>query len=140
MRRIASAGVSVQAIPCDLGVQLGVVLEFDPELGIAVPDVRVFGIAFSWLRQPPSETKIFLRFSRRTKWTRADSGHTEVGAVRSSFAQRLRPYCLSLAPTELSLKPDGGQAVRFCQKIGVAQSGRAPRLGRGRQSCHSDQR
>jgi len=34
MRRIASAGASAPAI--DLGVQLGVVLEFDPELGVAV--------------------------------------------------------------------------------------------------------
>ena len=103
-------------------------------------DVWVFGIAFSWLRQPHSETKIFLRFSRRANRKRADSGHTEADAVRSSSVQRLRPDCLGLAPTELSFKPGGGQAVRLGQKIGVAQSGRAPRLGRGRQSCRSDQR
>jgi hypothetical protein len=73
-------------------------------------DVWVFGIAFSWLRQPHSETKIFLRFFSSDKpRTRADSRPTEVGAVRSSSVQRLGPYCLGVAPTELSLKPGGGQ-------------------------------
>jgi len=72
-------------------------------------DVWVFGIAFSWLRQPHSETKIFYDFSRRTNRTRADSRPAEVGAVRSSSVQRLGPYCLGVAPTELSLKPGGGQ-------------------------------
>jgi hypothetical protein len=101
MRRIAWAGASAPAIPCSLGVQLGVVLKFDLELGVAVR--RPVGI----------RDRFFLvastAFGNQDFSTIFSSGKPDTGGQRTHRSRR-SAFLLCSASTPVLLGPRANRA------------------------------